>query len=354
MAKELFSRYIYRLKKSFGAIAMKALMAAILLWCCCEKGPHKNIRRIFALDTIIDITLYSDGPNVRRDLDSLERLIQGLDAKLSISQTSSDVYRINRRTDSLQRISGPVKTIMNVCRDEWKRSGGLFDITVEPLKFLYGLESHQKTHHVPSVRELDSVKELIGFGRIEFVNDSLVMLPKGTRIDFGGIGKGFVLRATRQFLRDKGYTSFLINTGGDLIAEGKKPGGLPWRIGIQDPRNEMALIAQVSVASTNVFTSGDYERYFIENNVRYHHLFNPKTCLPGLLNRSATVVGDDPFQVDAAVKVAFLMPAADAIDYLATRDMKGFMVDSAGGIWVSKSLKPDLGFEDSSLRVTFK
>jgi thiamine biosynthesis lipoprotein len=354
MAKESFSpcscsRLITVGKNVFMAVAVMALMV-----CGCEKGPHKNIRRIFALDTIIDITLYSDGPRVHRDLDSLERLIQSLDAKLSISRESSDIYRINHRVDSTQRISGALKTVLNVCRNEWKLSGGLFDITVGPLKYLYGLESHQTAHHVPSPRELDSVKSLIGFDRITFINDSVITLPKGVSLDLGGIGKGYVLRATGQFLRERGYDSFLINTGGDLIAAGTKPDRSRWRIGIQDPRNDLALIAQMSVAQPVIFTSGDYERYFIEKNVRYHHLFNPKTCLPGLLNRSATVVGDDPFAVDAAVKVAFLMSAAEAIEYLASRAMKGFIVDSGGGIWISKSLKPDLELEDSTISVTIR
>ena len=107
------------------------------------------------------------------------------------------------------------------------------------------------------------------------------------------------------------------------------------------------------VARTSVFTSGDYERFFFENNRRYHHLFNPKTGLPGLLNRSATVVGNDPLAIDAAVKTAFLMPSAEAIVYLTSRNMQGFIIDSGGGIWASKGIK-DMLVPDSSLKVNYR
>ena len=330
------------------------MLVITFLLCLCVSGPHKTVRRFFALDTVIDITIYSNTPGVESDLDSLQNLVMALDTQLSISQPQSTVYSVNHRGDSLQTITGPLKTLLQVCRQEWKLSGGIFDITVEPLKYLYGLESHQKTHHIPTQHELDSVRALIGFDRIHFINDSTIVLPQGTHIDLGGIAKGYVLKMAEQFLAQRGYKSFLINTGGDLIVGGTKPKGEPWRIGIQDPRNEQSLIAQLRVAGTSVFTSGDYERFFIENNKRYHHLFDPKTGLPGLLNRSATVIGDDPLAIDPAVKVAFLMRADSAIVYLGMRKMLGFIVDSSGGIWASKGIKPLLSLTDSSAKVNYR
>ena len=343
------------MKKSFSLSICKhaCTLGAVLMLCLCAHVPKKNVRHFFALDTVIEITVYSDSPKVARDLDSLQHIVLALDTQLSISQPLSGVYRINHRSDPVQTITGPLREILSICCREWKRSGGLFDVTVGPLKYVYGLESHQKTHHVPARRELDSAMALIGFGRITFINDSTIQLPKGTGIDLGGIAKGYVLKTAVRFLSEKGYESFLINTGGDLIAYGTKPSGSPWRIGVQDPRNDQSLIAQLMVSRTSVFTSGDYERFFIENNKRYHHLFNPKTGLPGLLNRSATVVGDDPLAIDAAVKTAFLMPSAEALAYLSSRGMQGFIIDSSGGIWASKGIK-DLLAPDSTLKVNYR
>ena len=102
-----------------------------------------------------------------------------------------------------------------------------------------------------------------------------------------------------------------------------------------------------------MFTSGDYERYFIENNKRYHHIFNPQTGLPGSCNRSATAVGEDILAVDAAVKTAFLLPAPDALSYLTSRGMRGLIIDSVGIAWASKGLKDILSM-DSSLQTQYR
>ena len=343
-------------KRSFNRLRFRkehlAVWCAVI--CVCAAGPKKHERRFFAFDTIVEITLYSNAQGAELDLDSVQRMMLALDTQLSISQSTSDVYRINHRKDSVVTVSGPVKSMLTLCREEFNRSKGLFDVTVEPLKYLYGLESHQTAHHVPSKAQLDSVLAVIGFGRIVFVNDSTLIMPRGARIDLGGIAKGYILKTSRRFLAGRGYASFLINAGGDLVVNGTKPRGEPWRIGIQDPRNDTALFARLSVIGAAVFTSGDYERYFMEGNRRYHHLFDPKTGLPGRHSMSATVSGDDPMVIDAAVKTAFLMSSGQALTYLKTRGLGGLIIDSAGGAWATASLKAVLTPEDSSRTIRFR
>ena len=343
-------------KRSFNRSLFKkehlAVWCAVI--CVCAAGPKKHERRFFAFDTIVEITLYSNAQGAELDLDSVQRMMLALDTQLSISQSTSDVYRINHRKDSVVTVSGPVKSMLTLCREEFNRSKGLFDVTVEPLKYLYGLESHQTAHHVPSKAQLDSVLAVIGFGRIVFVNDSTLIMPRGARIDLGGIAKGYILKTSRRFLAGRGYASFLINAGGDLVVNGTKPRGEPWRIGIQDPRNDTALFARLSVIGAAVFTSGDYERYFMEGNRRYHHLFDPKTGLPGRHSMSATVSGDDPMVIDAAVKTAFLMPVGEALTYLKTQGLGGLIIDSAGGAWATASLKAVLIPQDPSRTIRFR
>jgi FAD:protein FMN transferase len=275
MGKKSLLRCIFNGDVRWGAAAI--IPCVILLSCI----PNKTTRQFFALDTLIEITLFSSGHPVNADLDSLQVLFATFDTAMSISNPASMVYKTNHRNDSLVVVSGLLKEILLTCRSEWQESNHLFDITVAPLKYLYGLESHSRINHVPTQRELDSVKMYVGFDKIVFITDSTIVLPHGLNLDFGGIGKGFVLRAAADFLKKKGYSSFLINTGGDLVAFGTKPGNDPWRIGIQDPRNTQEVIAQLPVTDSYVFTSGDYERFFIDDSVRYHHLFDPRTCIPG-------------------------------------------------------------------------
>jgi thiamine biosynthesis lipoprotein len=342
--KELFSRYIVK----FCSIA------AVTGICLCSVPQKKFESHIFALDTVIDVTLYTQSSHAaQHDLDSLETMIMHLDTLLSISAPAGDIYRINHRRDSIVVLNRPVRDIMQICRREWQQSGGLFDITVAPLKYLYGLEAHQESHHVPAQSELDSCLRIIGFNKIRFVNDSTLVLPQGLTLDFGGIGKGYIMQQIQQFLRGKGYTSFLINIGGDILINGSRPNGSAWNIGIRDPRNDQELSAQVRVKNTDVFTSGDYERYFMGNGIRYHHLFNPQTGQPSRCNRSVTVIGNNPLVVDAVVKAAFIMQAPGALSYLASRNMQGCVIDSIGGVWISIGLKQQITV-DSGVAVQYR
>ncbi len=289
---------------------------------------------------MISVTLYSLSPHAEADLDSVQALFSRLEDTLSISKPASGVFLINHRSDSQVEARGAVRAIMSACRKEFALSHGLFDVTVEPLKTLYGLESHQNNaYHVPTPKELFGALEKIGFGRIRFLSDSVFVMPPGMHLDFGGIAKGYILTQAEQFLLGRGEENFLINAGGDLVTCGKKPSGDRWAIGIQDPRNPGGLFATLACTTGCVFTSGDYERCFVAGNVRYHHLFDPATGKPGRLNMSATVVGANPLEADAVVKTAFLLPAQDALRYLASRGLMGLIVDSAKIGWASNGLK---------------
>jgi FAD:protein FMN transferase len=332
--------------KLFPVLALSACL------CLCAK-VEKHERHFYGLDTEIDLTVYAASSRCEAVMDSVQALIARLDSRLSISNAESEIYRINHRADSLVRLSPVIASILSVCRKEHAASRGLFDVTVEPLKLLYGLESHQKENHVPSQREIDGALSLVGFGRIRFVSDSVCVMPVGMHLDFGGIAKGYVLSEVRRLLLGKGYSNFLINTGGDMIAGGKKPSGQKWIIGVQHPRKTDALIATMYTEGGCVFTSGDYERCFVVNGKRYHHLFDPSTGIPGSHNMSATVVGDDPLAVDAAVKTAFLMPSDKALSYLSSRGMLGLLIDSAGIGWASQGLRQNLK-PDSSFVVNYR
>lgn len=326
------------------------LIFVSLIFSGCSR-EKKYQRRIFALDTVIEATLYSK-KDVSSLLDSLEKLIRRTDSSLSISNPTSDVWKINHRTDSVVHVNPVTINILRTCLTECDLSSNLFDVTVAPLKFLYGLESHQKTDRVPTQLELDSVRQYIGCNHLKIVNDSTLGIDRGVTIDFGGIAKGYLINQIKAFFKKSGESVYLVNLGGDLIAYGLKPDGSTWNIGIQHPRNN-TNIAIIPVSNTCVFSSGDYERYFIKDGVRYHHLFDPGTGVPGRKNQSSTVIGKDPMIVDIAVKVAFLMDASDALDYLKSRNLLGVIIDSTGTMWASAQLK-NVFQHDSTVTVNYK
>jgi len=314
---------------------------------------HSWQRHFLALDTEIDITVYS-AADPASILDEVQRTFANYDALWSISNPSSDTWKINHRTPTVTvdpRTAAIARFSQQACTD----SHGLFDITVAPLKYLYGLEAHQEQHRVPTAAELDRVRPLIGCQRFRVVNDTALALDNGVTLDFGGIAKGFILADVKDKLARSGVSGFLVNAGGDIYAWGEKPDRRPWKIGVRDPRGAAEdLIGALTTSGGAVFTSGDYERFFVKDGVRYHHIFDPATLMPARFNRSATVVGPDPKEVDTSVKIGFCMKADQAIEYLRGRHLTGIVVDSEGKIWISRELRGQFEAVDPSQSIEFR
>lgn len=337
MVKQVLLNNLKTIKKN-SYLLLFLITIPIFLYSC--SSDQKYQRRFFTLDTIIDVTFFSSS---HRDflLDSLEQLITRVDSTLSISNPQSEIWKVNHRKGNLVNLHPITMSIIKFCIAEYDSSGGLFDITVAPLKFLYGLEAHQKENRVPSQVELDSIRQFIGCSHLKIIDDSTLHIDSGVTIDFGGIAKGYLLQNIQELFTRAGEKRFLVNLGGDLIAWGEKPDHNKWNIGIQHPRSteNLTLLATMPVTNTCVFSSGDYERFYIQDGVRYHHLFNPITEIPGRKNQSSTVIGEDPLFVDVCVKEAFLMDAQQAIDFIKKRNLEGVIVDSAGKVWATANLK---------------
>jgi FAD:protein FMN transferase len=315
---------------------------------------HSYQRHFLALDTQIDMTVYSasDPASV---LDTVQRAFAEYDALWSISNTSSDTWKINHRTTPTVTVDARTVEIARFSQQACSDSRGLFDITVAPLKYLYGLEAHQEQHRVPTATELQRLRPLIGCQKFRLVSGTTLQLDSGVTIDFGGIAKGFILTDVEDKLVRSGASGFLVNVGGDIYAWGEKPDRKPWKIGVRNPRGEAEdLLGALTTSGGAVFTSGDYERFFIKDGIRYHHIFDPSTLRPASFNRSATVAGSDPKEVDASVKIAFCMKADHAIDYLRSRHLTGVLVDSAGKIWVSRELRGQFEAADSSQSLAYR
>jgi thiamine biosynthesis lipoprotein len=187
------------------------------------------------------------------------------------------------------------------------RSGGLFDVTIGPLVDLW--RGGRDAGEPPSEECIRRALALVGYDGIElYPQESAAMLMRpGMSVDLGGIGKGYAADRFLGVFQEYGVESAFTNIGGNVAALGGKPGGAPWRVGIQHPRREGALIGAVSVAGRSVVTSGDYQRFFTgRDGRRYHHILDPRTGRPaesGLV--SATVVAGSSMDADALSTAVF-------------------------------------------------
>jgi thiamine biosynthesis lipoprotein len=163
----------------------------------------------------------------------------------------------------------------------------------------------------------------------------------GVKMDLGGIAKGYAVSQAAAVLRQNGVTSALIDAGGDIHAMGKK-GRSPWKVGIKHPRKD-GILGFLEVSDLSVMGSGDYERTFVKEGKRYHHIFNPKTGYPVEGLTGSTLVHPDPMLADAWNTAIFVLGAEKGMRRVeAYPRMAALMVTDAGEILYSTGLKDAL------------
>jgi len=162
----------------------------------------------------------------------------------------------------------------------------------------------------------------------------------GVRIDLGGIAKGYAVDCGIELLRQRGYTHALVNAGGDSRVIGDRL-GRPWVVGIRHPDHPDQVITRVPLTDSAFSTSGDYERYFDEDGVRYHHIIDPRTGHSASKVRSATVIAPTATRTDGLSKTAFVLGPEEALRiYNALEDVDAILVAPDGRVLYTKGLEP--------------
>ncbi len=185
-----------------------------------------------------------------------------------------------------------------------EQTGGAFDITVGLLQQLWGFK--EDNPHLPQEEEIVDALRHTGCQHMAFLDGS-VRLKKDMIIDLGGISKGYAVDRVVHLLKEKGIAEGLVDAGGDLRIFGSKPDGSKWVIGIKHPKERGTVLGTFEIDSGAVATSGDYERSFIENGTRYHHIIDPRTGYPALECISVTILANDAVTADAFATGVFVL-----------------------------------------------
>ena len=256
---------------------------------------------LYAMDTVMSLTAY--GAHAKEALEAAETEISRLDKLLSISSESSDIYQVNQNGSG--ELSEDTRELLASALEYFQETDGVFDCTIEPIMEAWGFTTHD--YRVPDSSELSGLLPLVDASAVS-LNGDQVNLPSGVRLDLGGIAKGFTSSRVMDIFAQNGVTSGIISLGGNVQTLGRKPDGSLWRVGIQDPGDLNSMFAVVKVADEAVITSGAYQRYFEQDEVRYHHIIDPRTGYPadsGLT--SVTIISPDGTLADALSTSLFIM-----------------------------------------------
>ncbi|MBQ9664389.1 MAG: FAD:protein FMN transferase [Oscillospiraceae bacterium] len=292
------------MKRLFSAVLSLVLLLALGPVQGAASEPEKKSVFGFYLDTVIQLTAYIEDDEPLRDaLDECERYEQ----LLSRTVEGSDVWRINHADGSPVTVSEDTLQILETARQISELSNGAFDVSIAPVSTLWDFTSGEVV--LPDADTLENAAALVDYTKIQIEGDT-VTLPQGMMIDLGGIAKGYIADAVKDYLVERGVESAILSFGGSNIATiGLKPDGSPWRIGIQDidlPTGAYMLVSQNFGGST--VTSGIYERGFDLDGVYYHHLLDSETGWP-VQNElaSVTIFSESSMLGDALSTTAFVL-----------------------------------------------
>ena len=214
---------------------------------------------------------------------------------------------------------------------------GAFDITYESIGQHYDFRNRLR----PDAATVATERELIDYRlvKLDQAAGTVRFGREGVRINLGGIAKGYVVERGAGILRRAGVAHAIVSAGGDSRLVGDRR-GVPWMVGIRDPRNDGQVAISVPLEDEAISTSGDYERYFDEDGVRHHHIISPNTGAPASGVHSATVFGPDAVITDALSTSVFVMGVDHGLRLIGTLpDYESIVIDDQGRIYYSDGLQ---------------
>ncbi|MEO8840548.1 MAG: FAD:protein FMN transferase [Kofleriaceae bacterium] len=319
---------------------MRPVPTAALIVALCGTAvaaPGKLTYQDKAMGTNVSVWFWTDKEaDAAKAAEAMFGEIKRLDREMTTWLPDSDLSRINSAAGVKPvAVSDESITVIQRAIDVSKRSNGVFDITVQAFHGLWKFDEDMDG----SLPDQDEVKKrlaLIGWKDIVVnpAKKTVFLKRKGMAITLGGIAKGYAVDKCVALLKAKGFTDFMVQAGGDMYVAGSK-GADPWVVGIRDPRGPKdSMFAIAPIKDHSFSTSGDYERGFVKDGVRYHHILDPHTGEPAHASRSVTIRAKDAFTADAWSKVMFIDGWEQGLKII--KDQK---LDDFEAVWVDDQNK---------------
>jgi thiamine biosynthesis lipoprotein len=294
----------------------------------------------FVMGTVINITTYSGGDNIAPEIIDLLSEIET--QYISWRGENSEIAAINENAQSNTptEVSDKTREYIASALSIAKKSNGAFDMTIGGVSRLWDFDNAKNT--IPADTDIKALLQNVGYDKIKLMGNTVEM-EQNTSIDLGGIGKGIGCDEIEAYLDGKeDIKGLLVNIGGSsTLTYGEKDTGEPWKVAVLDPRDDAGFLGVLTLEGAHhVSTSGDYEKYFEEDGVRYFHILNPATGYPadsGLI--STTIVANSGAISDGLSTACFVLGKEKAIELLAHYDAEGIFVDKDKNVYVTEGMK---------------
>ncbi|UCB53969.1 MAG: FAD:protein FMN transferase [Thiotrichales bacterium] len=336
--------------KPLAVFCLLLLTGCCLLTACASRtGEHKHT--IFVFGTLIDITLYNvTETEADSTFEYLERTFHAWHASWTPWE-ESDLSRINESIQSgtSAPVPGNLLPMIRVSKTLYERSDGLFNPAIGNLINLWQMHRHDE----PDIKPPDAaavarvLEQDPKMSDIEIDGSVLRSNNPAVQLSLGAFAKGYAIDLAMAYVRSRNINDAVINAGGDLRVIGQH-GERRWRIGIRHPREDGVIAWLEAESGESVFSSGDYERFFMHNGQRYHHILDPRTGYPAQKTASVTVIHDDAGVADAAATALFVAGPDRWHEIARSMGVKYVMlIDSSGRIHMNPAMKKRINLINS-------
>ena len=301
------------------------IFIVIFLASCSKKEKIKKSKTFIEFTTDITITAYiyeGEEDEVNAKFNESQKIMEYFNQEMSPELENSTLSKLNK--DAIQNkveIPASLKRILKISHNLYKYTGKSFDVALAPVIKLWGFNSLVDPELPNPIKLIDLLK-VSSFDAIEYNIDSIYYSDSKCGIDLGGIGKGYAVDSVANYLNENGIDEFIVEAGGDLFVRSKTAKS----IGIRHPREHGALIDTLYVANGAVATSGDYEKFFIQDSTRYCHIIDPATGYGTSNLMSVTVITDKAYLSDAFATAVFVMGREEGKHFLMENDLSGLLI----------------------------
>jgi len=344
LAEEIYHYSVMRRTfRIFGQLLMVAAVAA-----CTQtsgsSGAHIVERTFASMGSELKLQAWTtDEPAAVAAFDEVSHEFDRLEGLMSTWREHSEIQDLNRAAGKHPvRVGTELRNLLVTSNRVSELTEGKFDVTFGVMSGLWKFDYQNKDDSIPDQAEVARRRKLINYREL-IVDESAgtaFLRREGMIASLGGIGKGYAVDRAREILVKRGLHDFIIQFGGDMYVAGRE-GDRAWRVGIQDPRGPAnKIFASMELSISTFSTSGDYERFFIKDGRRYHHILDPATGEPAMGCRSVTIVTNSATMADGLSKGVFILgPEAGMALVERLPDVEAVMVTDKNKVLVSSGLK---------------
>ena len=324
------------------AIRWAALLTCLGLLAAVPQAAHAawHERTDAIMGTRIYVELWdTDAAHAEAAIDAVMAEMRRIDELMSHYKPHSQLSQINQHAaDAPVVVDKELFDLIKLSTHYSEITEGAFDITYASVGYLYNYPNHVR----PTEAQIRAALPAVNWRNLKFddAHHSVFFEHQGMRIDLGGIGKGYAVDRGIEILKKRGIQHAVVTAGGDTRIIGDHL-GRPWLVAIRHPDDDRKVVTRIPLSDAAMSTSGDYERYFDENGVRYHHIIDPHTGHSASKVRSATIIGPTATQTDGMSKTAFVLGPEKALEIINRMpEYDAVFVAPDGKVFYSNGLRP--------------